>query len=276
MPELPEVETVRTGLDRSISGCTITGVVLRRANLRFVFPQQFAETLKNRTINTISRRAKYLLFHLDNDAIIIAHLGMTGRFSVLESAPENYEKHDHVIFHLNDGRVLIYNDARRFGYMAYCLENTLPEHPLIAKLGPEPLSADFTPAYLKKSLLKKHGPIKPAIMDQQLVVGVGNIYASEALYLSKINPLTPANLVAPKAKSLVNSIQAVLKSAIISGGSSLRDFVQVSGESGYFQHHFNVYGRENEPCQKCFKEIQLVKQAGRSSFYCPSCQKAVC
>ena len=273
MPELPEVETVRRALQSSLEGARIQSVKLRRKDLRVPFPPSFTRRLEGRTIQGIERRAKYLLFRLDSEELLITHLGMTGRFSIDAAAPRRYETHDHVIFLLADGRCLRYNDARRFGLMTLAQEAALPGHALLSHLGPEPLQAAFSDAYLAGALAARKGPVKPALMDQALVVGVGNIYASEALFLAKIHPATPARLAAKKAPLLAASIRRVLEAAIASGGSSLRDFVQLSGETGYFQHHFNVYGRKGEPCFACGSPVQKNVQAGRATFFCGSCQK---
>lgn len=272
MPELPEVETVRTELDGALKGVVVVKVNLRRRDLRTEFPEGFSRVLEGARIVEIRRRAKYLVFVLDNSMAVIAHLGMTGRFSVLEKKPVKYDTHDHVVWVLSDGRVVVYNDARRFGMMGYAALAELQEHAAFAALGPEPLEKAFTAAYLKKALLKRTIPIKVALMDQKLVVGVGNIYASEALFLSHIDPRKVASDVADKADVMVKSIRKVLGDAIASGGSSLRDFVHVSGESGYFQHQFNVYGRAGNPCFSCGTGILSLRQAGRSTFFCPNCQ----
>jgi len=272
MPELPEVETVVRGLSASITGSIITGVELRRADLRTPFPRNFAKRVKGAKIKEITRRAKYLLFTLDNGYSILAHLGMSGRFSVLAKAPKTFEKHDHVVFSLSDGRVLIYNDARRFGVMDVVKTTDAEKHELLYHLGPEPLSKEFSASYLKEKLLRKKGPIKPALMNQELVVGVGNIYASEALFCAGIHPETPSNKAALQAPLIIKCIRKVLNAAITSGGSSLRDFVHVSGEAGYFQHHFNVYERGGAPCFTCGTPIRAIRQAGRSTFYCAHCQ----
>lgn len=272
MPELPEVETVRTGLEKALKGAKIASVTLRRKNLRVDFPPGFGRKLAGRSIAAITRRAKYLLFHFDSDDVLIAHLGMTGRFSVdAGGAPPG--AHDHVVFRLQDGRDVTYNDARRFGLMTLAKRDVLERHPLLAALGPEPLDGGFSAAYLQKELLKRKTPVKVALMDQQLVVGVGNIYASEALFLARIDPRKPAVSVADRAKPIIASIRKVLGDAITSGGSSLRDFVHVSGESGYFQHHFNVYGRKGEPCFRCGTPIAAIRQGGRSTFFCADCQR---
>lgn len=272
MPELPEVETVRTGLAGAIIDARIDRVQLMRDNLRIPFPQNFAAKLLRRSITAIERRAKYLLFSLDSGDVIISHLGMSGRFLVCNTLPKPLGTHDHVVWHLADGRVVIYNDARRFGLMTLCPREELSIHPLLCELGPEPLDKEFSAAYLKTKLAKRSAPIKPVLMEQGLVVGVGNIYASEALFLAKIHPMRAANTVAPSAALLVKSIRRVLSDAIVSGGSSLKDFVQVSGDAGYFQHHFNVYDRAGEPCTACETPIMTIRQAGRSTFFCPHCQ----
>ena len=272
MPELPEVETVCRGLSASIAGSRIVSVKLRRADLRVPFSPGFAKAVEGAAITTITRRAKYLIFTLDNGQSILAHLGMSGRFSVIPGIPKSYEKHDHVVWTLDDGRAVIYSDPRRFGIMLHVKTARIHEHPLLSHLGPEPFSKEFTAGYLKQQLLRRKGPVKPAIMNQQLVVGVGNIYASEALFLSGIDPRKPAHEAASKAVLLVKSIRKVLSDAIASGGSSLKDFVHISGETGYFQHHFNVYEREGEPCISCNNELVATRQAGRSTFYCATCQ----
>lgn len=273
MPELPEVETVRRGLNQAIRGATIKNVTLRRKDLRIPLPPELAETLAGRTIRNIARRAKYLLFYFDSDDILIVHLGMSGRFIVEQKAPAKYGKHDHVILHFSDDRVAIFNDARRFGLVTLTKKTQLETHALFAHLGPEPLEKDFSPAYLKASLAKRKGPIKPALMDQQLVVGVGNIYASEALFAVGLDPRKPAHKAAPRASALVGAVCKVLEDAIASGGSSLRDFMHVDGNAGYFQHRFNVYDKKGEPCPRCAHPIRQLKQAGRSTFYCAHCQK---
>jgi len=272
MPELPEVETVRTGLEKAIKGAAIHKVTLRRKNLRIPFPVNFTTVLQGKTISGIGRRAKYLLFSLGKDDVLIAHLGMTGRFTVTNKTPVLLP-HDHVIIELNDGRSLMYNDARRFGLMTLAKQARLGAHPLLSALGPEPLEKAFSAKYLKQELVKRSGPVKSAIMDQKLVVGVGNIYASEALFLAGINPLKPAKTVGDKSSELIATIRKVLHDAIASGGSSLKDFVQVSGETGYFQHHFNVYGRGGKPCFTCGTPIRSTRISGRSTFFCPDCQK---
>jgi len=273
MPELPEVETVVRGLAASITGSKIAGVLLRRKDLRTSFPKDFARIVQGARITQVARRAKYLIFTLDNGHSILAHLGMSGRFSVLPKLPPKYETHDHVVFTLADKRVLIYNDPRRFGVMTHTKTDSIMQHALLKNLGCEPFSDEFTASALKAQLLRRKGPVKPVLMDQKLVVGVGNIYASEALFLAGIDPQKPASAIASKAPLIIKSIRKVLADAIESGGSSLRDFVHISGEAGYFQHRFNVYERAGEPCLSCKTPIETIRQAGRSTFYCRRCQK---
>ncbi|MDX2113465.1 MAG: bifunctional DNA-formamidopyrimidine glycosylase/DNA-(apurinic or apyrimidinic site) lyase [Alphaproteobacteria bacterium] len=273
MPELPEVETVRRGLEPLITGATIERLTLRRKNLRVPFTPDFAKRVQGATISGIKRRAKYLLFELSHGEVILSHLGMSGRFIVWPDSLPQAAKHDHVIMHFTDGRALVYHDPRRFGLMVLRHEDELAHEPLLASLGPEPLEPGFTAAVLKATLGKKTAPIKQVLMDPQVVVGVGNIYASEALFLSAIHPQRTASSAAKHSESLVRSIRQVLTDAIASGGSSLRDFLQVSGEGGYFQHAFKVYGRAGKACVRCPGTIETVRLAGRSSFYCPKCQK---
>ena len=271
MPELPEVETVVRGLAAHIIGSRIAGIELKRKDLRIPFPKDFAKSVAGVRITAISRRAKYLIFTLDNKMSIIAHMGMSGSFSV--SKPRKAITHDHVIFTLDDGRTLIYNDPRRFGVMTLCKTAELEKHPLLVVLGPEPFSKEFNASYLQAQLARRKGAIKPVLMDQKLVVGVGNIYASEALFLAGIDPCKPASAAVSKASLLIKCIRKVLADAIESGGSTLRNFANASGEAGYFQHKFNVYDREGEPCFICGKEIIAIRQAGRSTFYCKHCQR---
>ncbi len=273
MPELPEVETVRRGLEIALAGAVIEKAVLRRKDLRVDFPKGFAGALSGRRIESIARRAKYLLFTLDSGDVVIAHLGMSGRFLIHLAAPATFDKHDHLVMHLADGRCLVFNDARRFGLMTITQSQNVQKHPLLARLGPEPLDKEFTTAYLEKALKVRTTAIKPAIMDQALVVGVGNIYASEALFDAGISPKRPANKAARDAGALAKAIHKVLSAALASGGSSLRDFMNVGGESGYFQHQFKVYDRAGKPCMKCKTSIKTIRQSGRSTFFCPTCQK---
>lgn len=272
MPELPEVETVRAGLAEHITGCRITKVTVRRRDLRQPVPKEFEKALTGRRVISVVRRAKYLLLHLEGGEMVICHLGMSGRLIVRRMGEFPVQKHDHIVIELEDGREMIFNDARRFGLALLVREEELPAHPLFAALGPEPLSNDFSVSYLENCLAKSKSPVKMAIMDQKLVVGVGNIYVSEALFRAGLHPELPAHRCAEQAEALREAIRQVLSEAIASGGSTLRDYAKASGESGYFQHHFLVYGRENKPCSHCNSPVARITQAGRSSFFCPTCQ----
>ena len=291
MPELPEVETVRRGLMPAMEGAIIRSIECRRPNLRFPFPEQFAERLAGRTIVSLGRRAKYLLADLDDGAVLIMHLGMSGSFRVVEADGEatpgafhlprgKLAAHDHVVFHLSSGSEVIYNDPRRFGFMTLAERGTLAEHPLIRDIGLEPLGNEFGPAALNRLFADKAAPLKAALLDQKLIAGLGNIYVCEALWRARLSPLRPAGGIATGARpgksatALAGAIRDVLEEAIEAGGSSLRDHVQASGELGYFQHRFNVYDREGEPCQRqgCGGTIARQVQSGRSTFYCPVCQ----
>ncbi len=272
MPELPEVETTRRGLLKTVKGQRIDEVELRRRDLRFPFPGDLEERLTGRIVTDIRRRAKYLLIDLDSGDVLLAHLGMSGSFRVIPAAGYEPKKHDHVILHLANGTLCVFHDPRRFGIIDVFSTKEEGTHALLAHLGPEPLSKDFTAAYLVKSLERRKGPIKPVLMDQKLVVGVGNIYASESLFLAGIHPDTPAHKTAQKAPELVESIRKVLNAAINSGGSTLRDFLGTDGTSGYFQHRFLVYERENIACTSCKTSIKSAVHAGRSTYWCPQCQ----
>lgn len=274
MPELPEVETVRLSLEKQIMGETIGEVRLNRADLRVPFPPRFATRLKGRTVEGIRRRAKYLLMDISGGGVWIAHLGMTGCFHVIPKGGRRpHGAHDHMELTFKSGKRLIFSDPRRFGLMALCPREELAAHPLFSHLGPEPLDPSFNAVYLAAQLKRRKTPIKVALMDQELVVGVGNIYASEVLFEASVPPQTPAHQATAHAKEIVQAIRKVLRAALRLGGSSLRDFYDAEGQSGYFQHEFKVYGRENQPCRRCKGRIARLVQGGRSSFYCPSCQK---
>ena len=281
MPELPEVETVCRGLAKSITGKTLARIELRRKGLRFPFPKGLAPRCAGRRITAIRRRAKYILIDLAGGDTLIAHLGMSGRM-VIAPAEEKYipEKHDHVIFHFDDGGRVVFNDARRFGVLDIAPTAEAAQTRHFAHLGPEPLSDDFTPAYLAAALAARKTAVKIAIMDQELVVGVGNIYAAEALFESRIDPARPAqSLSAAEARKLWTAIRKVLDKAITAGGSSIRDYVQSDGELGYFQHQWAVYDKEGQKCRGCTCPLQKtggikrITQGGRSTFYCPARQK---
>jgi formamidopyrimidine-DNA glycosylase len=273
MPELPEVETVCRGLEKSILGKRIAHAETMRADLRFPFPDDMCERLEGASVRGIRRRSKYILIEMDSDDIWIIHLGMSGRVLVLDEEPETLQKHDHVLVRFEGGTTLVYNDARRFGIMDICTADDFDTHALIKDLGPEPLTDVFDEKYMRERIAKKHSPIKHVIMDAHVVVGVGNIYACESLFRSSIDPTRKASSLSKKEVAvLVVNIKKILKSAIASGGSSLRDYVQATGEMGYFQHKFAVYGREGEPCEVCERPIERIKQQNRSTFYCVKCQ----
>ncbi len=272
MPELPEVETTRRSLLPGLVGRRIETVTLRRDTLRLPIPPDFRQRVTGSRVIDIRRRAKYLLFDLDRGDTMLAHLGMSGSF-LLTDASHRPRTHDHVLLFLDNGQVLAFHDPRRFGLILIDKTDKIEAHSLLAHLGPEPLGAGFTPAYLAAVLAVRQGPIKPVLMDQRLVVGVGNIYASESLFLARIHPATPAARVAASSHALVAAIHQSLNAALASGGSSLRDFTSGDGKTGYFQHQFNTYEREGEPCVACAAPIARIMQAGRASYFCPQCQK---
>lgn len=278
MPELPEVETVCRGLAAELAGRQLRDVVLRRSDLRQPFPPSFVERLIGSRIETILRRAKYILITLDSGETLLCHLGMSGTFR-FSSDPATIEPHDHVVFSLDNGRILFYNDPRRFGVMDIVPAGGLAEHPLLRYLGLEPLQPDFTGVALAACLAGRRSPIKVALLDQTLVAGIGNIYASEALYRAGISPRRHAGTIKGKrAERLAAAIRTVLSEAIARGGSSLRDFAHVDGDMGYFQTEWAVYERTGQPCPHCECQgegsaIRKIVQAGRSTYYCPKRQK---
>jgi formamidopyrimidine-DNA glycosylase len=275
MPELPEVETVRRGLALKISGRRIVRAQLNRADLRRPFPPALARRLDGARIGALARRGKYILIELDRDGLLLLHLGMSGR--VTAGGPDlPAARHDHVVLTLDDGTVVRFNDARRFGLIDYLRREEAARHPLLAGLGPEPLDPGFDGAYLSKALAGRHTPIKSALLDQRIVAGLGNIYACEALYRAQLSPRRLAASIGPaRAARLSAAIREVLEEAIAAGGSSLRDYVQANGELGYFQHRWAVYGREGEPCPECncAEGVRRIVQAGRSSFFCAKRQR---
>ena len=309
MPELPEVETVRRGLQPVMEGSTIVRAEARRKDLRFPFQKDFVARLEGQTVTGLGRRAKYLLADLASGDVLLMHLGMSGSFRVIEGEdrktpgkfhhPRGEDRaHDHVVFHMSSGAAVVFNDPRRFGYMKIIARHALEEEPLLSGLGPEPLGNEFDAAMLARSCANKKTSLKAALLDQRLVAGLGNIYVCEALFRSQLSPRRLAATLATKArprkgvaagqrnsvaggeptdhaKRLVNAIHAVLNQAIKAGGSSLRDHRQTSGELGYFQHSFQVYDREGEKCQTagCSGIVRRFTQNGRSTFWCPKCQK---
>lgn len=267
MPELPEVETVRTGLARAWTGKRIDGVELRRDGLRFPFPEGLEHRLTGRTITEVRRRAKYLLIDLDNGDILLSHLGMSGKWTL--DASECEGKHDHVVIQLDDGTMSVYNDPRRFGVLDIFSGTS---HKLLDHLGPEPLG-EWTAQDLYEKLQRRKSAVKICLLDQKVVVGVGNIYACEALNRSKISPKRMANKIKKKeCEILVKEIKNILSEAIRVGGSSLRDFAGADGALGYFIHQFKVYDKEGKDCE-CGARIERLVQGGRSTFWCRSCQK---
>jgi formamidopyrimidine-DNA glycosylase len=326
MPELPEVETVRAGLEPVLRGRRFAHVDQRRGDLRFPLPERFAERLTGRKVERLERRAKYILVHLDRGEVLAVHLGMTGRFSVqlppsssprssrrqgrplapaLVAAPHptplpteerregtqvgefTYEhghdaKHDHLVFTMSGGAIVTYNDARRFGYMTLISEDNLNDHAYFAGLGVEPLSDALSPAFLAGRAQGKKVDLKALLMDQRIVAGLGNIYVCEALFRAGLDPFKGAARLAtktgkptPAAVRLVAAIKSVLMDAVRAGGSTLRDYKQADGSLGSFQHQFRVYGREGEPCSRprCRGRVRRKTQGGRSTFYCPACQR---
>jgi formamidopyrimidine-DNA glycosylase len=277
MPELPEVETIRRGLARRMEGRRIERLTLNRADLRAPLPERLKELVEGRRVTRLGRRAKYLLFHLDDEGVVIAHLGMSGRL-ILSSPDAAVPRapHDHVVFTLEDGSELRFNDARRFGMLDYATVDGLEHHRLLAGLGPEPLSNGFNGPALSASLAGKATAIKAALLDQRIVAGLGNIYVSESLYWAGLSPRRIAGSVnGARAERLALAIRDTLERAIASGGSSLRDYVQASGELGYFQHHWAVYGKEGKACPgcDCRRGIRRIVQGGRSTFFCAKRQR---
>lgn len=294
MPELPEVETVRRGLEPILVGNAFARVEQRRPDLRFPLPERFAERLEGRKVEALDRRAKYLLARLDDGEVLVMHLGMTGRFAIdrangAAAKPGRFAhrqaaapKHEHIVFHLDDGSAVRYSDVRRFGIMDLVPAASLDTHPLFKGLGVEPLGHDLTPAWLAARLEGKATSIKAALLDQRIIAGLGNIYACEALHRARISPLKLAGTIATKSgrptkatEALVGGIKAVLESAIKAGGSSLRDYRHTDGRLGRFQHRFKVYGREGKPCTRtgCGGTVRRIVQGGRSTFFCPTCQR---
>ena len=293
MPELPEVETVRRGLQPAMEGATIVKAEVRRKDLRFPFQKDFVRRLEDQTVTGLGRRAKYLMADLSSGDVLLMHLGMSGSFRVLEGDgkktpgqfhhPRTEDRaHDHVVFHMSSGTEIVFNDPRRFGYMKIIVRRALDEEPLLKGLGPEPLGNEFDAAMLARSCANRKTSLKAALLDQRVVAGLGNIYVCEALFRAHLSPRRLAATLATRkgeptdhAKRLVDAIHAVLNQAIKAGGSSLRDHRQTSGELGYFQHSFQVYDREGEQCQTkgCGGVVRRLTQNGRSTFWCPKCQK---
>ena len=278
MPELPEVETVRRGIAPVLEGRRLTRVLQRRADLRVPFPKGFAARLEGCRVEAVGRRAKYLTLALDSGETLLVHLGMSGSFVVKPGGAGGnfFEPHDHAVFDTEAGDRLVFNDPRRFGLMTLAETAKLDQAPELQGLGPEPLSDDFTASVLSAALSRRRTPIKAALLDQKVVAGLGNIYVSEALYRAGISPRRSSHTIgAARAARLAAAIKAVLGDAISAGGSTLKDYVQADGTLGYFQHAFRVYDREGESCATpgCGRLVRRLTQAGRSTFYCPACQR---
>jgi formamidopyrimidine-DNA glycosylase len=293
MPELPEVETVRRGLQPAMEGAKIVKAEVRRKDLRFPFQKDFVRRLEGQDVTGLGRRAKYLMADLASGDVLLMHLGMSGSFRVIADADKTTpgqfhhpraedRAHDHVVFHMSSGAAIVFNDPRRFGYMKVIARGAIEEEPLLKGLGPEPLGNAFNAAMLARSCANKKTSLKAALLDQRVVAGLGNIYVCEALFRAQLSPRRLAATLATKkggetdhAARLVDAIHGVLNQAIKAGGSSLRDHRQTSGELGYFQHSFQVYDREDEKCQTkgCGGIVRRFTQNGRSTFWCPRCQK---
>jgi formamidopyrimidine-DNA glycosylase len=292
MPELPEVETVRRGLQPAMEGARILAAETRRKDLRFPFQKDFVARLNGQTVTGLGRRAKYLMADLGSGDVLLMHLGMSGSFRVLQRdavvtpgqfhhARSKDETHDHVVFHMSSGADIVFNDPRRFGYMKIIARNHLDDEPLLKGLGPEPLGNEFDAQMLASACANKKTSLKAALLDQRIVAGLGNIYVCEALFRAGLSPRRLAATLATRkgeptehARRLVEAIHAVLNEAIKAGGSSLRDHRQTTGELGYFQHSFQVYDREGQPCRTrgCDGIVKRFTQNGRSTFWCPKCQ----
>ena len=283
MPELPEVETVRRGLAPVMEQAVIATADINRPDLRWPFPENMAARLTGKRVMGLRRRSKYILADLDSGETLLVHLGMSGRMLISGDPLGQFvhdhpapEKHDHVVLHMDNGARITFNDPRRFGAMDLLPTIGAEAHPLLASIGPEPLSNSFNEDYLAAALDNRNTPMKSALLDQKIIAGLGNIYVCEALFRSKIHPTRPARRVSKtRVARLVPIIRDVLNDAITAGGSSLRDFRQADGELGYFQHSFDVYGREADPCRTpgCTSTIRRIVQSGRSTFYCPTCQR---
>ena len=297
MPELPEVETVKRGLAPAMEGREIVDVELRRPNLRFPFPKDFVQRLQGCRVEQLTRRAKYILVHLNSGDVLMMHLGMSGRFTVFapEGSPLNLGEfyylqgadkagdgaHDHVVMTLDSGVKLVYTDPRRFGMMDICAASELGSHRLLATIGVEPLGNELNAAYLNENFKGRKTPLKAALLDQRIIAGLGNIYVCEALHRSGLSPkrltgtVARAKKIDDRLELLCSSIRTILIEAIDAGGSTLRDYVSTDGSSGAYQQRFSVYDREDEDCPKstCSGTVRRIVQSGRSTFYCASCQR---
>ncbi len=297
MPELPEVETVKNGLAPVLEGATIIRVKLNRPDLRFAFPDNFPQRLEGRRILRLERRAKYILTHLDNDDIWMSHLGMTGRFTIFRpgkeqqnlaefyfqdgAAGEGAGKHDHFIMQLDNDAMVVYTDPRRFGFMDLFAASDAPDNRFLRNIGVEPLGNELHGQYLSQKLKTRKSPLKSALLDQKIIAGLGNIYVCEALFRARLSPLRLSSTLyggkkaAERCETLIRKIRDCLNEAILAGGSTLRDYANADGGEGSFQQSFDVYDREGEACRRegCDGTIKRITQSGRSTFYCPKCQK---
>lgn len=274
MPELPEVETVKNGLLKTVIGKTISDIQINTEKLRYPLCKKEFELLKDKTIKTIERRGKHLIISFEDELQIIVHLGMSGVIKVKNTTDYSLIKHDHIVLVLNDNLSIIYNDPRKFGYWLLNQDSFPLQHKVLATHGVEPLTDDFNSVYLLSKLKKTTRKIKQTIMDNPVVVGVGNIYASEALFDSKILPTRPSNTITKKeADKLVMSIKTILEKAIAEGGTTLKDYKNTEGKPGYFTQQLNVYGRAKEECYICKSEIHSLVIAQRNTFFCKKCQK---
>jgi formamidopyrimidine-DNA glycosylase len=291
MPELPEVETVRMGLSPAMEGARFKQVEVRQRRLRWPLPKDFEKRLQGQKVEGLGRRAKYLLADLSSGDVLLMHLGMSGSMRLRRNGQQvlgdpryfetaKDEKHDHVVFQMSNGATITFNDPRRFGFMKIVPRAKLEQEPLLRNLGPEPLGNAFDAAMLAKACAGKKTSLKAALSDQRVVAGLGNIYVCEALFRARLSPKRQASTIADRngkpnerALALVEAIKATLHDAIKAGGSSLRDHRCADGSLGDFQHKFQVYDREGEPCPHCKGKIKRIVQTGRSTFYCPKCQK---
>ena len=287
MPELPEVETVRRGLAPAMEGARVTKVEVRHRGLRWPIAKDFERRITGKTVDGLGRRAKYLLADLSSGDVLVMHLGMSGSFRVDDGkiAKYHHEKtknaaHDHVVFHMSNGATVTFNDPRRFGSMKLVKRAKMDAEPLLRSIGPEPLGNEFDAVMLARACVGKKTSLKAALLDQRVVAGLGNIYVCEALFRARLSPKRQASTIAdrggkPNARTsaLVDAIKAVLHDAIKAGGSSLRDHRRADGSLGDFQHNFLVYDREGAPCPGCKGKVKRIVQNGRSTFYCPGCQK---
>lgn len=279
MPELPEVETIVNAVTKAINNSNIINVIINNNRLREKIPDDFAKKVCNNQILSCKRKAKYMLIYLDNGLVIIWHFGMSGKIKIYDKKPQNTDKHDHVIIETSSC-CLVYNDARRFGLLTYCNASELNQHHLFCNIGKDPFDSTLTAQYLYDKLQKKKIAIKPALLDQSIINGIGNIYASEILYLAKISPLRKANMITiSECNTIIEKTKIILNQAIKAGGSTIHDYKKPDGSLGYFQNMHCVYNKTGQKCPECSKKnescsgICKIVQAGRSTFYCPNQQK---